>query len=131
SALALVCDDAPATAVCPAPLTSAPRCAESDLPATALANAPHRAGRFSACALPWLGFSPHLPATTRARTPPAAARTRDSARKLPSLPALSAPPENGKTAPPRRGDSAVFPDTPQFACQRSRPAETPDENHSL
>src|SRR5207237_4100517 len=43
--------------------------------------------------------------------------SRDSARKPPSRPALSAPPENGKTAPLRRGDSAVFPDTPQFACQ--------------
>src|SRR6266536_1376788 len=99
SAPALACDDAPATAACPAPPGSAPRSAGTALPATALADAPRPADRSSACALRWLGFWPHPPATTPCPTPPAAARTTDSARKLPSPRAPLAPPANGKIAP--------------------------------
>ena len=66
-----------------------------------------------------------------ASTPPAAARTTDSARRPPSPPAPPAPPARDRTVPLLRGVAIVSSEFLPFGCQRSRPAENSDENHSL
>src|SRR5271166_3136509 len=128
---ALACGGVPATAARPALPDSAPRCAETDPGVTAAAHVPRPAGPSSVCAPPRPGSRPHPQTTTRAPTPPATARTRDSVRRLPSPPAPTAPPASGKTVPLPRGAPAAVVVPPQFDCQRSRPAENSDENHSL
>jgi hypothetical protein len=107
---------------------SGSRDAETVPPATSAAHAPRPAGRSSACA--------PRPADLRRISQPQLmphllqqALTTDSVRRLP--PPAPAPTANRRTAPLLPAAPSVFPDTPRFDCQRSRPAETPDENHSL
>src|SRR6204780_2617976 len=125
------CADAPAVAAHRAPPGSAPRSAETDLRSADAAHAPRPAGPSSASEPHWLGSWRHRPNTARCPTPPATARTMDSARKPPSRPAPPGPPATGKTAllPPGAATASV--ESLPFDCQRSRPAETQDENHSL
>src|SRR5213594_260772 len=124
------CDDAPTTAAHRALPGSAPRSSETDFPAAVAVSALRPADPFSACAPPRPAPPPHLPTTTRTPTLPTTARTTDSARTPPSPPAPVRK-ANRKTVPLPRGAANVFPGSRPFGCQRSRPAETQDENHSL
>ena len=73
-----------------------------------------------------------VPSTVRCPTPRATARTTDSGRKPPSPPALPGPPATGKTAPPPpRSAATASLESLLLSCQRSRPVETQDQNHTL
>ena len=93
SAPALACADAPAVAAHPALPDSAPRSARKAILAQQVQQSAPRPRRSVFCFRTTLAriLAAHRPTTVRCPTPPANARTTDSARKPPSLPALPWP----------------------------------------